>query len=102
LILKADNHIKPNTNLKPIKSIDEVKSDCGLLKHSSKVEIQLQSDAVHDCQNETAKKNSPPKMIESRSQLEFPPITSDVIITEPMQNTKGYKDIIMVRCFIFF
>ena len=98
---KADNHIKPYIHLESMRSISEVKSD---VQSSSKEENKLQS-GVHNCQSETMKRHSLPKMAESRSQSELLPTTSDTIIPEPMQYVKPCKDNIMVKiqysCFFF-
>ncbi|GBC02075.1 hypothetical protein RclHR1_04440005 [Rhizophagus clarus] len=92
LLLEADRlytHLKPN----------EIKTDYNVSKDSSKVghqEIKLQGGVFH-CQNETVKDHSPPKVTESRLQLELLPIKSNTTITEQTQNIKSYKDTIMLN-----
>ncbi len=82
MLSKADNHIKPYTHLKPIRSDNKVKSD-----------LQHLSNGLHNYRNEVVKSHSPPKIIKSQSQ----PETSKA---EPMtQNVKAHKDIIMVKHF---
>ena len=78
----------------PIRSVNEIKSDYSLLKHSSKVDQEIK------CQSETMKDHPPPKVTEPRSQLELLSTTSDTIIIEQIQNVKACKDTIMVNIFM--
>jgi hypothetical protein len=102
LLLEAD---RPYTHLKSKRSVNEIKPDYGLLRHSPKVgqvghqEIKLQGGIFH-FQSETVKDHSLPKMTESQLQLELLPTKSNTIITEQTQNIKAHKDTIMVILFI--